>query len=349
MLLVCAAQHCGCSRQQKVDALDQLYVRLNSANNQLTPSYEERSMASQEKPRIDPAQSEDALLPPNAQTGECYARVFVPPKYTTVTNKVLKHEAKEQIKVIPARFETITERVLIEEASEKLEVVPAKYAWREEQQLLKTETQRLVEVPATYERISEKVLVKPAHSVWKRGTGPIQKIDEATGEIMCLVEIPATYRTVSKMTLKTSTRTDTISEPAIYKTIKKRVMVTPPTTRRVEIPAKYKTVKVTRLVEPAREVRESKPAVFQTVSKQEKVNDGRMEWRSILCKTNLTSGRVTQIQQSLLNAGYNPGPIDCIIGWETMKAVNSYQQANNLPVDKYLNVKTMKSLGVNPM
>ena len=26
----------------------------------------------------------EALLPPNAKAGECYARVFVPPKYKTV-------------------------------------------------------------------------------------------------------------------------------------------------------------------------------------------------------------------------------------------------------------------------
>lgn len=322
----------------------QIDMRLNQAM-----ALEKSAMASQDKSMMVHSQAGEALLPPNAQSGECYARVFVPPQYTTVTNKVLKHEAKEQIKIIPARFETVEERILVEEASERLEVVPATYTWREEKQLIKPETQRLVEVPATYERISEQVLVKPAHSIWKKGTGPIQKIDEATGEIMCLVDVPATYRTVSKMTLKSPTRTETISDPAIYKTIKKRVMASPPTTRTVHLPAKYKTVKVTRLVEPAREMRESTPAAFQTVSKQEKVVDGRMEWRSILCKTNLTPGRVTQIQQSLLKAGYNPGPIDGVIGWETMNAVNAYQQANNLPVDKYLNVKTVKALGVNPI
>lgn len=310
---------------------------------------EKSAMAARDKPMMDPARSDAALLPPNAQAGECYARVFVPPKYQTVTNKVLKHEAKEQIKILPARFETVTERVLVEEASEKLELIPARYAWREEKQLVKPETQRLVEVPATYERVSEQVLVKPAHTVWQKGTGPIQKIDEATGEIMCLVEVPATYRTVSKMTLKTPARTETVTEPAVYKTIKKRVMVSPPTTRTVQIPAKYKTVAVTRLVEAPREVRETIPAVYQTVSKQELVSDGRMEWRSILCKTNMTAGRISLIQQALERAGYNPGPIDGIVGPETMRAVNAYQRDNNLPVDKYLNVKTVKALGVKPI
>lgn len=310
---------------------------------------EKSAMSPQDKPMMDPARGDAALLPPNAQAGECYARVFVPPKYQTVTNKVLKHEAQEQIKIIPARFEKATERVLVEEASERLEVIPAQYGWREEQQLVKPETQRLVEVPATYERISEQVLVKPAHTVWQKGTGPIQKIDEATGEIMCLVDVPATYRTVSKMTLKTPARTETVTEPAVYETVKRRVMTSPPTTRTVQLPAKYQTVAVTRLVEEPREVRDTIPAVYQTVSKQEMVSEGRMEWRSILCKTNLTAGRISSIQQSLAKAGYYPGPIDGKIGPDTMRAVNAYQRANNLPVDKYLNVKTVKALGVNPI
>ena len=45
-------------------------------------------------------------------------------------------------------------------------------------------------------------------------------------------------------------------------------------------------------------------------------------------------------------AGYNPGPIDGILRRETMSAVNNYQADKKLPVDPYLNVETVKSLGV---
>ena len=68
--------------------------------------------------------------------------------------------------------------------------------------------------------------------VWKKGTGPIQRIDESTGEIMCLVEVPATYKTISK-----------------------EVLVSPATTRTVEIPAVYKTVSVRQEVSAASESR----------------------------------------------------------------------------------------------
>jgi hypothetical protein len=38
--------------------------------------------------------------------------------------------------------------------------------------------------PAVYETVKEKVVDRPAYTVWKKGTGPIQKVDYATGEIM---------------------------------------------------------------------------------------------------------------------------------------------------------------------
>jgi len=72
----------------------------------------------------------------------------------------------------------------------------------------------------------EQVLIKEAHTVWKKGRGLIEKVDDTTGEIMCLVEVPAQY-----------------------KTVRKRVLVNPATVKEVTIPAEYKTVKVKKLVE----------------------------------------------------------------------------------------------------
>ncbi len=292
--------------------------------------------------------SGDALFPPNAGPGECFARAFVEPVHKTVTEKVLKRAASERMEIIPARYETVTERVLVQEESTRLEVIPATYKWTEERVLVKPATQRLVKVPATYGTESEKVLVKAAHTEWQKGTGPIQKINDATGEIMCLVEVPAVYKTITKRVVKTPATTRTIDEPAVYKTVKKKIVDSAATTRQVAIPAKYKTVKVTKLVSPAQEKRITIPEEYQTVTRTEKVKDGHMEWREILCETNMTRSKITTIQRALKAKGYNPGPIDGVIGWETMRAVKSFQKANKLPVDKYLNIKTVKALGVNP-
>jgi outer membrane murein-binding lipoprotein Lpp len=294
------------------------------------------------------ASMDQTLLPPKAQSGQCFARVFVPPTYETVTQKMLKHEASEKIEIIPAKYETVTERIISEEASERLETIPAKYAMVDEKVMVKPETSRLINVPARYAKTSEKVLVTPAHQVWKKGVGPIQKIDEATGEIMCLVDIPAEYRNVSKTVLQTPATTQEIIEPAVYKTVQKRVMIQPPMTKVVKIPAKYETVSVTKLVSPAQEKKIIIPATYQMVSKQIKTSEGQMEWREILCQTNMTRDRISDIQRALQAKGFDPGPIDGIVGTRTMAAVHNFQKSSNLPTDKYLNVATIKALGVSP-
>ena len=63
------------------------------------------------------------LLPPRAKTGECYARVFVPPTYEPVSKTVLKRDAGERIETVPARYEFIEQQVLVKEATEELKVM----------------------------------------------------------------------------------------------------------------------------------------------------------------------------------------------------------------------------------
>lgn len=437
------------------------------------------------------------LLPPNAKTGECYARVWVPATYRNLTKEVLVSEESEKVDIIPAEYGYVEETVLVKEASSRLETVPAVYGtetetievkaasreWRtdlgknaplastellntakshgidldsatpgmcfhehyipakfttedqkvlvseaseqvsvvepkyrmvEKQVLIKEASFRMEEVPAVYKWEEERVIDKPAHTVWKKGTGPIQKIDEATGEIMCLVEVPATYKTIRRRVLVTpattrrveipaeyktvkvrelaeeggevkttipakyktvkvtkklddgqvvwhevhnmelpkSTRTGLkiclVETPAQYKTVTRRVVKKPATTRKVEVPAEYNKVKVRKLVKEAQEKRTKIPAKYETVQLKELEKEGYMEWRSILCETNMTGARITQIQIALKDAGYDPGPIDGVIGAQTMSAVNAFQLANKLPVDKYLNLETLNALGVSP-
>ncbi len=260
---------------------------------------ESRALAA--KPSAAPAAAMDqSLLPPKASGGQCFARVFVPPTYETATQEMLKQEAGERIEIIPAKYTMVDEKVLVKPA-----------------------TSRMVEVPARYAKTSEKVLVKPAHQVWKKGTGPIQRVDQATGEIMCLVDVPAEYRTVTKTVLQS-----------------------PATTKLIEEPAEYKTIRVTKLVSPAEERKVQIPATYQTVSKQVQTSDGHMEWREILCETNMTHDRISDIQRALQAKGFNPGPIDGVIGSQTISAVNSFQKASKLPVDRYLNVATINALGL---
>lgn len=292
------------------------------------------------------AMQDTELLPPNAKAGECYARVFTPPVYETDTDRVLAKEASEQIEVIPARFEWAEERVLVKEASSRLEIVPAKYDWKEEQILVKPASKKLVEVPASYEWAEEKIQIKPAQQVWKKGRGPIEKVDNATGEIMCLVEEPAVYKTVRKRVVKSPATTKEAEIPAEYKTVKKRVIASPPTTRTIEIPAEYQTVRVLKEVEPAKVRKTPVAEEYTTVTKTKMVSDGRLEWQRVLCETNATSDVISGVRQALSRAGHNPGPIDGVLGSQTMRAVRDFQRGAGLP-QGYLTHETLEALKVS--
>ncbi len=304
------------------------------------------SAISQEEATEKALGDSELLLPPNAKPGECYARAFIPPNYKTETENVLKQQSSEEVEIIPAQYEWVEEKVLVKEASYKLEVVPGEYEWVEEKVMVKPATTELEVVPGEYEWVEEKVLDKPAHTVWKKGRGPIEKVDNATGEIMCLVEVPATYKTIKKRVVKNPASTKKVEIPAEYKIIKKQVMKTEPTTHKIEIPAEYKTIKVMKLVSEPQVKQIPIPEEYETITKTVKVSEGKMEWRPVLCETNMTPGVITSIQEALQQAGYNPGSIDGVLGSQTMAAVKSFQKGKGLAVGG-LTIETLRELGVS--
>jgi hypothetical protein len=171
-------------------------------------------------------------LPATAKAGQCYDEYYRPAKFETKTEKLLKTAAAEEITTSEPEFEWVEEKVLVKEASEKI-----------------------VEIPAEYDVVTEKVLESPAYTTWKKGRGLNERIDNATGEIMCLVEVPAKYTEIEK-----------------------RVLKTPATVKKIEIPAEYKTVRVQKLVKPSAENRKPIEAEYQTVDKRVKVSDAKVSW-----------------------------------------------------------------------
>jgi len=270
-----------------------------------------------------------------------------------------------------------------------LKVEEAQYRWIEKEVLVSEASSRLEEVSAVYETVSEQVVDVPAHTVWKKGTGPIQRIDEATGEIMCLVEIPATYKTVTKEVLASPARTVEVEIPAVYETVRVRELVSNPQEVRTTVPAEYRNVAITKKVSDptfvwhevsdktmssesrtgnqiclteeapryetvnttvvdvaARSYEVEIPAIYETLTLREVDDAGFMEWRSILCETNMNVSTISGIQRALATKGYNPGAIDGVIGAETIQAVNAFQNDNDLPIDEYINMETIEALGV---
>ena len=113
----------------------------------------------------------------------------------------------------------------------------------------------------------------------------------------------------------------------------------------VVYPAEYKTVAVIKPIEVPKG--ENLPVLYKTVTEKVKVTDEQMRWTEVLCDTDLSECRVTEIQRALSRGGYNPGPIDGIVGRQTMAAVNAFQKDFNLTVADHLTIETVRALDAN--
>jgi hypothetical protein len=287
------------------------------------------------------------LPPANAKAGECYAKVLVPATYDVTPEQVLVQPATSAFKKTPAVYREVEKRILVEEESYELVPVPPVYELATETVLVQPEQTIKTVVPATYKTEEKQILISPARTEWKVGRGAHEKIDAATGEIMCLVEVPAVYKTIANTVVDQPAQTKEEVIPARYETVERKVMKTPPTTTKKIIPAKYKTVVIKELVEPEKfEVVET-PAKYSTVEKRKVVSTEAVRWRQILCETNTTAEIITRIQTALVNAGYNLGfEPDGELGPGTLSVVRKFQQDKGLPTGG-LTISTLQALGVN--
>lgn len=60
----------------------------------------------------------------------------------------------------------------------------------------------------------------------------------------------------------------------------------------------------------------------------------------------ITPAIMRKVQQALVNAGFNPGPVDGVSGAKTVNAIESFQKQNGIPAGK-ITKKTLRALGVD--
>ena len=135
------------------------------------------------------------------------------------------------------RYKTITEKIVVQEERIKNQIIPAKYEMVEKTIEVKPASKKTITVPATYEYKEDKILVEKAKTVWKKGVNPAQKLNGATGEIMCLVKIPAKYKTIQKKIVKTPASTKIVEVPAVTQSIKIKKLITEASSKSITIPA----------------------------------------------------------------------------------------------------------------
>jgi hypothetical protein len=273
----------------------------------------------------------------SADPNDClvWCLVEIPASYQTVTSRIRVgcptgytdngDDCTREVD-IPADYETRTYRTLMKPATTTVVEIPAEYTTRTFQKLVSPATTRVEEIPAEYTTRSWKKLVSPATT----------RVEE----------IPAEYTTRSFKVLKTPATTRVEEVPAEYTTRTIRKLVKPATTTVVEIPAEYSTRSYRKLVSPAGVRTIDIPAEYTTVTKRRLVQKGGFtEWREVVCDSDITADLVRRVQAALRSAGYDPGPVDNILGSQTKAALKKYQMDKGLPVGD-INIETMEALGL---
>jgi len=196
-------------------------------------------------------------LPP-AQPGQCFAKVKQPAKFKNIVKRVqLSPAVNKRVKVRGPQYTWVNKKVQVRPASHRFQYIPAQY-----------------------KTITKRVLVKPAHYTWQKGkNGPVTRIDNMTGEILCRVKVPAVYRNVTQKVVARPAQRIKRPVPAVYKTIKQKKFVSP---------ALYKTIKT--------------PARFTNKTYRVKVSDVRYQWKPIACK------KPTAVRKPVQMVSHKPAP-----------------------------------------
>ncbi len=287
-------------------------------------------------------------LPPSSEFGKCYAKCKIPDVYESTSVKKLTKEASTRLIKVPAEYKTETEKILVREGRTEYKIIPATYKTVTEQVMIEPEKKIVRTIPAVYKTETEQILVTPARGKWVRKKKDPSCFSQNPDDcyVACYEEIPAIYRTESKQVLVEAAKTVDDVIPAVYKTVTKQVIDQASKVEEIKIDPEYSTVTKNVLVSAETTKSETIPAIYTDVVERKLVKKGGYTvWTEILCADKQTNDRIYRIQRALKDAGYNPGPIDGVIGIQTQAALKQYQTDKGLPIGN-LNMETLKALGI---
>ena len=284
---------------------------------------------------------------PNAQAGDCFARVIIPATYDTIPQTVTTQDAFDTIEVTPAQLTPDTLNIKTRDEGTRYVVRQPRYETITEEVLVRPAYEELSVVPAQFDTVTETITVGEPRKVWRKGRNlsAISRTD-ADGTVYCLVEEPAETRTVSRRVVRVPEQVQTVTIPAQYKTVTKQVLVDPGGVDQQPIAAEYTDVTVSRLVTPASHFNRPQPAQTSTVDTRRLNAPERFEWVPVLCDTNADAVAIRSIQTALLERGHYSGTVDGVAGPSTQSALNQFQRANGITHEGFLSAYTLELLGL---
>jgi hypothetical protein len=310
--------------------------------------------------------------PADARAGECFARVYIPPQYSTTPRRVIVEDGGERLQVTAPEFASGQQPVIVEESGRAIEVrgaglgteatrsgvrIMPSYRTERDVVTVREPTERLDLIPPQYDIVTETVELRPAQQVWKPLTSEIYglavrdasgeivtRLDGQTGEVLCLVEEPAEFATVERRVLRRPGSTRSVAMPGEYAEVERRVP-NELSVREVETAAQVGFVPQERLVRPAQARRVDVPPQYAEIPVQQLEVEAQVGYVPVLCEVNFNSDRILELQDSLRALGIYAGPLDGLFSLETQQAVLRYQQDNGLPYGA-LTLETLDALGV---
>jgi hypothetical protein len=253
---------------------------------------------------------------------------------------------------VPEETRTVTKQIMgicesgwtqVGEECTRAVAIPAKYGSRTEQVVVTPATVREVTVPAETKTITKHVLVKPA-------------MEE-------VVQVPAEVRNITRQVIDTPATTRKEIIAPIYSEFTRRVRTGCPQgfyfadpknpaddcIRILEIPAEFATQSRRIVRSPATTRTIVVPAETRTITKRVLVKPGGYtEWKEVVCESDITPVFIRQVQQALINRGYDIGPAgaDNVMGRDTKTALIKFQKDKGLPFGN-LDLETLVALGIN--
>ena len=342
MLIICSILLTGCASNMAVKEDKQAIVLIGQLQDELLKSQDEL-LKLQDK--LLKSREVNADSPDNPEPGSCYAKLQQPDVYYVTSQKVETRAEQQKVVTSAAVYETVLQKVVDKEQTERIEVTPATYKMVDEIVVVRPATTQYEQVPATFKTVIEQIQISPAGKEWLPGRGNIQKIDSVTGQLIHLKSVPAAFETVERQVIDQPVKVRQIAVPEIVKVIRKRVIDVPETSKKVVVATTYKELEVEKVVKAASMQTIAIPAEYKYITKRSKIADGLSVWQKIVCKNDLTSELISNVQQLLNAGGYKVGESDGIMGTATVTGIHNYQRDNYLAVG-HLTLKTMASLGV---
>ena len=289
----------------------------------------------------------------------------IPPEFEIVEKTIVVKPASKEVVEVPAVYEETEEKVLVE---------AEKTVWKKGQNPAQKvsgatgEIMCLVKIPAKYKTIKKRILKSPA-------TTKVVEIPEETKVIKVKkliadaqiksVPMPALYETIEKTELEsnatfswhyakdeveaglkyTGHRVCLTEEPAKTKEVTKIVLDIPASVEEEVVPAVNEVIAVQKLVAEAKEVKTPIEAEYKMMKKRKKISDTHIEWKRILCQTNMTKDIIAKLQDALNEKGYTAGKPDGVLGRGTRRALDKFQRDSSLATGG-ITYETLNALGI---